>query len=206
MNDDVVVNLIACHECDLLHREVEVPPRSAAVCGRCGATLYRNVPDSLDRTLAYTLAASLLFIVANAFPIVQLDAQGNKNSTTLFGAVRTLHEQDMTSVAALVFFTTILTPALQLGAMLCMLLPLKFGHVPGRLTSLYRLVLRVRPWAMVEVFLLGMLVSLAKLVHFASLTPDVALWSFAVLIVLIACASSSFDARSFWQRVERAPS
>lgn len=194
--------LIACHECDLLQREVSLEAGAAARCRRCGAQLYRHVPDSLERTLAFTVAAAILFVLANAFPIVGLDAQGNRSSTTLFGTVRTLHDQGMTSVAVLVFATTILMPALQLLAMLYMLAPLRFGRVPRGMPMVYRLVETVRPWGMVEVFLLGTLVSLAKLAHMATLVPDVALWSFAALMVLLAAAAQSFDERSFWARVE----
>lgn len=197
-----VPSLIACHECDLLQREVPLPPRGVARCTRCGATLYRNVPNSIDRTLAYTLAATVVFVLANAFPIVGLDAQGNHTSTTLFGTVRTLHAQDMDSVAALVFFTTMLMPSLQLGAMLYILLPLKLGRVPRFLPTMFRMVEIARAWGMVEVFLLGTLVSLAKLAHLASLVPDIALWSFAALMVLLAASASSFDERSFWERVK----
>jgi paraquat-inducible protein A len=194
-------SLIACHECDLLQREVPLPTGRAARCRRCGAVLYRNTPDSLNRTLAYTLAAALLFAVANAFPIVGLDAQGNRTATTLFGTVRTLHDDGMTSVAALVFVTTILMPALELGAMLYMLLPLKLGRVPHGLPAMFRLVQTVRPWGMVEVFMLGTLVSLAKLAHLASVVPGIALWSFAALMVLLAAVSAAFDPRALWARV-----
>jgi paraquat-inducible protein A len=193
--------LIACHECDLLQREVPLPTGRAARCGRCGAVLYRNTPDSLNRTLAYTLAAALLFAVANAFPIVGLDAQGNRTATTLFGTVRTLHDDGITSVAALVFVTTILMPALELGAMLYMLLPLKLGRVPRGLPAMFRLVQTVRPWGMVEVFMLGTLVSLAKLAHLASVVPGIALWSFAALMVLLTAVSAAFDPRALWARV-----
>jgi len=195
-------SLIACHECDLLQREVVLPPGGAARCRRCDMVLYRNFPDGLDRTLALTLAAAVLYLVANAFPIVGLDAQGHRTSTTLFGSVRTLHEQDMTSVAALVFFTTIFVPVVQLGAMLYMLFPLKLGRVPPGLPHVFRLLQTVRPWGMVEVFLLGTLVSLAKLAHLASLVPGIALWSFGAVMVLLAAAASSFDPHSFWARVE----
>lgn len=197
-------SLIACHECDLLQREVPLPTGRAARCRRCGAVLYRNTPDSLNRTLAYTLAAALLFAVANAFPIVGLDAQGNRTATTLFGTVRTLYDDGMTSVAALVFATTILMPALELAAMLYMLLPLKLGRVPHGLPAMFRLVQAVRPWGMVEVFMLGTLVSLAKLAHLAKVVPGIALWSFAVLMVLLAAVSAAFDPRALWVRVATA--
>jgi paraquat-inducible protein A len=195
-------SLIACRECDLLQREIMLPPGGQACCSRCGAVLYRNKPDSLDRTLAFTVGAAVLFILANVFPVVGLEAQGNRTSTTLFGTVRTLHDQGMTSVASLVFVTTILVPALNMGAMLYMLLPLRLGVVPKGLPAMFRLIQTVRPWGMVEVFMLGTLVALAKLSHIAAVRPGVALWSFGMLMFLVAAAASSFDARALWARAD----
>jgi paraquat-inducible protein A len=108
----------------------------------------------------------------------------------------------MTSVAALVFVTTILMPALEIGAMLYMLLPLKLGRVPKELPAMFRLVQTVRPWGMVEVFMLGTLVSLAKLAHIAHVVPGVAIWSFAALMFLLAAAAASFDAHDLWALVD----
>jgi len=197
-----MASLIACHECDLLQREITLPPGGTACCPRCGGVLYRSVPEGFDRTLAYMLAAAALFVVANAFPIVALEAQGTRISTTLFGTVRTLHDQDMTSVAVLVFVTTFLMPALQMGAMLYMLLPIKLGLVPRRLPAMFRLVQTVRPWGMVEVFMLGTLVSLAKLAHIARVVPGVAIWSFGALMILLAAAAATFDPHDLWARVD----
>ena len=197
-----MASLIACHECDLLNRETVIPPGGKACCRRCGALLYRRTRNSLDRTLAFTLGAAVLMVVANLFPIVELDAQGHRTSTTLFGSVRTLYDDEMRSVATLVFATTILMPALETGAMIYMLLPLKLGWVPKRLPAMFRLVQTVRPWSMVEVFMLGTLVSLAKLEHLAHVVPGIALWSFGALMALMAAAAASFDAHELWARVE----
>lgn len=194
-------SLIACRECDLLQREIMLPAGGQACCSRCGAVLYRNKRDSLDRTLAFTVGAAVLFILANVFPVVGLEAQGNRTSTTLFGTVRTLHDQGMTSVAVLVFVTTILMPALDIGAMLYMLLPVRLGVVPKGLPAMFRLIQTVRPWGMVEVFMLGTLVSLAKLSHIASVRPGVALWSFGMLMFLVAAAAASFEAHDLWEQV-----
>ena len=185
-----MTSLIACHECDLLNRETVIPPGGKACCRRCGALLYRRTRNSLDRTLAFTLGAAVLMVVANLFPIVELDAQGHRTSTTLFGSVRTLYDDEMRSVATLVFATTILMPALETGAMIYMLLPLKLGWVPKRLPAMFRLVKTVRPWSM------------AKLEHLAHVVPGVALWSFGALMVLMAAAAASFDAHELWARVE----
>jgi len=155
-------------------------------------------------TLAYTLGAAVLFVIANLCPIVGLEASGNRTSTTLIGTVRTLHETDMTSVAALVFVTTILMPMLDIGAMLYMLLPLKFGWVPRGLPATFRLIQTVRPWGMVEVFMLGTLVSLAKLSHLAHVVPGIGLWSFGALMFLVAAAAATFDPRELWARADAA--
>ena len=199
--------LIACHECDLLQREaVTLPPRGKALCRRCGAVLYRNNPDGLDRTLAYALTAAVVFVVANSFPIVGLDAQGNRTSTTLLHMVRVLHDDGMTSVAMLVFVTTFLMPALEIAALVYLLAPLRLGRVPAHFAAVYRLVHAVRPWGMVEVFLLGTLVSLAKLAHLAHVQPGIALWSFGALMVLLAAAAASFEPHALWERAETAGS
>jgi paraquat-inducible protein A len=196
------LRLIACHDCDLLQRATPLPEGGTARCPRCGAVLYRRRSDGLNRTLAYALGAATLFVVANSFPIVGLEAAGNHTSTTLFGTVRTLYDQDMTSVAGLVFVTTILMPALQIGALLYMLLPLKLGRVPHGLPAVFRVMHAVRPWGMVEVFMLGTLVALTKLAALASVVPGIALWSFGVLMLLIAAAAASFDSHELWTRVE----
>src|SRR5712675_1949562 len=106
--------LIACHECDLLQRTPPLQERTVARCRRCMSLLYRPLDEDLDRPLAYTLAATILFAIANAFPIVGLELQGQSTTATLIGTAQALYQQDMQLLAALVFFTTVLVPAVQL--------------------------------------------------------------------------------------------
>ena len=82
--------IIACRECDLLQREVTPPLHGTAQCARCGAELFRNKPASLEHTLAFLMAAAIFFLIANAFPLLTLEAQGVRNTTTLFGASQAL--------------------------------------------------------------------------------------------------------------------
>jgi len=192
--------LIACHECDLLQREVPLPRSGVARCGRCGATLYRSQPESLELTLALTVGAIVLFVVANTFPIVGLKIQGQLIQTTLYNTARTLYDEDMKSVAALVFVTAIAMPALELFALTYLLLPLRLGRVPPYFAAVFRMLQSVRPWGMVEVFMLGVLVSLVKLAHLASIVAGAALWSFAALMLVMAAISTTFDARELWAK------
>jgi paraquat-inducible protein A len=193
--------LTACHECDLLQREPLLPPGGVACCPRCSAVLFRHTPDSLDRALAYTIGALILFIVANIFPIVGLEVQGTQNATSLFGATNAIWDEGMKGVAALVFLTTILIPALELALMAYVLLPLKLGWMPQGLPSILRVLQSVRPWSMTQVFMLGVLVSLVKLAHLAHVVPGLALWSFGGLILLLTAAVSSFNTHELWNLV-----
>lgn len=190
--------LIACPHCDLLQRPIELTRDTLARCGRCAMVLYRPYDENLDRPLAFTLAAAILFVVANAFPIVGLELQGQHTAATLFGTAQALYAQNMRMLGALVFLTTILVPAVQLSAMAYVLGLLRMGRVPKHLPLALRMLQAVRPWGMVEVFILGLLVSLVKLGGMATVVPGTALWSFGGLLMMIAAAVATFDARSIW--------
>ncbi|HCE68812.1 MAG TPA: paraquat-inducible protein A [Geobacter sp.] len=194
--------LIACHDCDLLQREIPLKRGCAASCRRCGAVLYRNATDSIDRTLAYTLAAAVLFVIANLFPIFAIEVQEAGSEINLFGAVQSLWDKQMHSVSLLVFLTTILIPALELITMTYLLLPLKFHSVPAGAYILLGMLKIVKPWGMIEVLMLGVLVSLVKLTSSFKVIPGIALWSFGALTLLLAAAAATFSARDVWERMD----
>ena len=192
-------DLIACHECDLLQTEPQLAPGETARCARCKAFLARNPPDSIDRTLALTLCAAILYVLANVYPLVGLEMQGRRVEVTLFEAVQVLWRNGMGPVAGLVFVTALLFPVLELLMILLVLVPLRLGRVSPKLAAFFRLVRSVQPWGMTEVFLLGMLVSLVKLSHLASVILGTAFWAMAALIVALTLAGRAFDTRLLWQ-------
>ena len=195
-------NLVACAECDALQREVPLDDNGRALCVRCGAELYRCKVGSLDQTLAFVLAAAVVFIFANTHPLMGLDARGLHTSATLLDTARALWEHDMASVALLVFVTIWVMPVAQLAAMLYMLVPLKLGTLPPRIHFAYRIANGAQRWAMVEVFLLGALVSLVKLTQVATVDPGAGIYAVGGYVMLIAAAVSSFEPRALWSRVE----
>lgn len=197
-------SLIACHECDALQRKVSLPPGGTAYCIRCGAQLYREPRGTFDHTLSWAISSAVLLALANAFPIVVLEVQGQQTEATLYGAARALHEQDMTAVAALVFFTTIVAPGLVLAAMIYLLSPLRFGRLAPGFGPLFRVMQASGPWGMLEVFMLGILVALVKLSHVASVLPGVGMWAFAALMITFAAMSASYDSAQIWAKAEAA--
>lgn len=195
--------LIACPHCDLLQREILLPPKGTACCSRCGTTLYRNLPDSLNRSLALTVGAAVLFLVANSSPLLGITLQGDGNAVNLLQAVRSLWSQGMHLISSVVFVTTFLVPALELSMLLYLLVPLRFNHTPAGSFLAMRVLQTIKPWSMQEVFMLGILVSLVKLVKDFRIVPGVALWSFGALTLVLAALASSFNPRDVWAHLDK---
>ncbi|MCK4485435.1 MAG: paraquat-inducible protein A [Desulfobacterales bacterium] len=193
-------SLIACHECDLLHRVKPLTHGSVAQCMRCGAVLYRQKKDSLNRTLSLTIAGLILFVVANTHPFLALKSGGLVQQTTLITGIKELYAQGMEALALLVLFTSILAPLVHLVGMLYVLLPLKFNRLPRNLPGVFRLVQSLQPWSMMEVFMLGILVSVVKLAKMGEIVPGMALYSFLVLIFVLAASTASLDPHLIWKR------
>ncbi|HPF58994.1 MAG TPA: paraquat-inducible protein A [Candidatus Competibacteraceae bacterium] len=196
---------ITCHECDLLQQLKPPPPGGCTRCPRCGAVLHRSKRNSLNRTLALSLAGLILFIIANTFPFLAFEMQGQITETQLFTGVTDLYHQGMWGLAALVLFTTIIVPAVQLTLMLYVLVPIKLGRTPGHLAGVFRLLQTLTPWGMMEVFMLGILVSVVKLAGMATIVPGLALWAFGLLIFVLAAAAAALDPHRVWEKVRYAP-
>jgi paraquat-inducible protein A len=194
--------LIVCEQCDLLQQEAVLEPGGNAMCGRCGNVLFRSQPRGLELSLVFAVTAAALFLISNCFPIVTISSQGLTNSTTLLDAADRLVHDGLPSIATLVFITTFLMPALEIAALIYLLLPLKLGRLPPYLSWAFRLIYLVKPWAMVEVFMMGLLVTITKLNAFASVEPDIALISFVLLMISVTAAAANFDPHNFWKRVD----
>jgi paraquat-inducible protein A len=196
--------LTACHECDLLQWEQPLHEGGTARCRRCGAVLYRYLPATVDRSLAFTVAAAILFALANCFPIVGLSVNGTLVETTLFGAASSLYTDGMWPIAGLDFVTTLLMPSLNILAVIYLLLPLRIGGLPQKPAIALRVLRHVAPWGMLEVLMLGMLVALVKLQHIATVVPGIAIWAFGGVMLMLAAAAATFNPRDIWARIETA--
>jgi paraquat-inducible protein A len=190
--------MVACPQCDALQLEPGLVPGGSADCVRCGAELYRYKPGSIDHTLAFLLAAAVVFAFANIYPLLEMDARGLRSLTTVFGTVRALDAAGMPSVALLVFVTALLLPVVELAAMLYMLLPLRLRIVPPGLRIAFRVVNAVQFWGMAEVFLLGALISFVKLKDIATVHPGIALYAVGAFVFLLTAADAWYEPRAVW--------
>ncbi len=195
-------SLVACPYCDLLQRLPAVAPGETARCPRCITELWPRREDSLNRTLALTIAAAFLCFIVNIVPMLGLNAAGQESSTTVFGGAELLWEHGTHAVATLVFFSAVLAPALQISFLLLVLLGVRCEHPPAWVGTLLRHIPFTQLWSMLEVMLLGVLVALTKISEFATVIPGHAIFAVGGLVVVLATIQSIFDPREVWERVE----
>jgi paraquat-inducible protein A len=195
--------LIACHDCDLLQQRRALRDGEVARCARCQAFLYRRKPRSLDRALALSLAALILFILANTFPFLSMQVQGREQFITLPSAVGSLLAGNQWLLAACVGFLILLAPLLKLLSLLYVLIPLRLGKRVPHSSRYYRLARQIAPWNMVEVYLIGTLVALVKLAELATIVLGISFWSFVGLIICETAAGIALDGVALWSSLER---
>ena len=193
-----VPDIIACEGCDAIYRRARLRPRDVATCPRCGTELERHSGQQRRRVLPLTVASLIMFAIANLFPIVEIEVRGLRSETTLAGAVLALTEAGMPPVALLVLATTILFPLVQLCILVWLLIPLERERRAPGFAWMVRAMQSLRPWGMIEVFLLGVLVAIVKLSSIATVVAGPALWAFMVLTVLLTSVLA-FDPRGFWE-------
>ena len=191
--------LVACHECDLLHERIALEPSSRAHCSRCGASLYRVVEHGVERPLALALAALGLFLLAHAFPFVSLNIEGRTEQNLVVSGITALWDEGMVDLAVLVSLTSVVFPLVTILALLWLTLPLKLGarSVPGA-GQVYRLMHALGPWSLLAVFMLGALIAFVKLLDLASVIPGVSMFAFAALMLVATAANATFVPQFLW--------
>jgi paraquat-inducible protein A len=197
---------VACPDCDLLQRIPPLPPRGKARCPRCGLILATEPTDSLNRALALTFTAAIVFIIANTEPLMRISAVGRHESTTIVGGAYQMWIQGQLVTAMIVAFCAVLAPAGYILFMLTVLLAVRRTHVPQWVGELLRWADHMQPWSMNEVMMLGILVALIKIAELAAVDPGIGMFAVGGLVVLFAAIMVTFDPRKVWNRIELAGS
>ncbi len=195
------LGLAACHTC------AKVSPVALGRCPRCGTRLHLRKPDSLQRTAALLVAASVLYIPANAMPIMSVSEIGGTTASTIMGGVATFWQSGSYLIAAIIFTASILIPVVKIVALvwLCAAAAGKVRPSPKVLGKVFWFTEVVGRWSMVDVFVVAILVALVQIGAFMTITPGPAALAFAGVVVLTMFAAMSFDPRLLWDRFEPAP-
>ena len=186
--------LVSCHVC------TEVAPLGTPRCATCDEPLHARKPASLSRTSALLLASALLYIPANLLPIMTYRELGIGEPKTILAGCRELMAEELWSLAAIVFVASIVVPMLKLvglGGLVWSVRRRSQWRMRER-AQLFRLVDFIGRWSMVDIFVIGILVSLVQLGALAQVEVGPAATFFAAVVVLTMLAAESFDPRLIW--------
>ena len=190
--------LALCHSCAL------VSPVEMERCPRCHASLHLRNRESLQRTIALTLGALILYFPANMLPILTVDSFAGRQSNTIVGGVIDFWREEDYPVAVIIFAASVVIPVLKLISIAVLCFAAHVGRWPQPMTRLYRVTEFIGRWSMVDVFVVAILVGVVQLGSVISIQPGAAAVSFAGVVVLTMLAAETFDQRLIWDAAARA--
>jgi len=178
-------------------------PGARALCMRCNATLRHARADSLNKSLALNTAALVLLLMSASTTMMHVSIAGILRSADLFTGPLNLQQNGIWQLAVVVLFTTVAAPLLKLVAMVYVLAGVRMQRPPRHLRRVFAWVDRLRPWAMIEVYLLGVAVAYVKLLDIVSIDIGFALYTLVLLMLTMGWADSSLDHQAVWEAMER---
>jgi len=196
------MGLVQCRDCGLLCQAA--PPGQQGYCPRCEAPLRQRRPGSLQRAWAFLISAAILFFPANLLPIMLTTSLGRTQKDTIMSGVVYLWVTGSWPLALVVFVASILVPFTKILALFLLLITihLRSDWAPLQRTRLYRLLELVGPWSMLDIYVLGLLVSLVQLQSLATIIlPGPAALAFAGVVVLSMLSAMNLDPRMIWDPI-----
>ena len=192
----------ACHECDLMIGLDELESGQRARCPRCGWLLTAYHAEATRRALSIALAAAVLLAMANSFPFLELQASGLEKMMTIPRAGAELYQAGHAVLAGMVLLPIAVLPAVMLATMIALLVPLRRRARSSWLVPTGRLLFALNPWAMVEVFIIGVLVSLVKIGAMATIVIGISFWAYIGFVLCFIAAIGSLDRFQIWREIE----
>jgi paraquat-inducible protein A len=193
---------VGCFECDLLVTIDPLDPGERANCPRCDHLLTQNTPDGLTRSLAFSLAAAMLLAMSMAFPFLSLKSGGFEHTMTLPRSAYELYRDGYLSIAILVMGPIVAAPALMIAALVALLIPLRRGKRSSWLIPTGRFLFFLSSWSMVEVFVIGVLVSLVKISAMATVILGISFWAYVSFAICFTATLANLDRVQLWERIE----
>lgn len=196
-----ISNYDACPECDLLLNACTTRVGEKAHCPRCGLLLSRPRKESIERSFALSIAGFILIFPANLLPMVGIKIMGNTSDGRLYSGVLALFDENMWSVAIVVFLVSILFPILYIVLSLLISGHLYFNRPNRYLVQWMRWMQHLNAWVMLEVYMMGIIVACVKLMSIAQLQFGWGLYAFIALLIITTLLMNHLDNNLFWQRI-----
>lgn len=199
-------HLIACPGCDLLHHRRELLLGEQARCDRCSDIVQTRKIHTIDRTLAAALAGIVLLLLSLCLPFLSLSRSGIESNISVLDAVQSLWASDMLWLGFLTLGLIVCLPLARLLLLGWVLWRIRFNRKIRRsMRMAFRWSLRLEPWAMAEIFMVGVVVSLVKISTLANLQVGLAFWSLLVLVAIMILVNLTLCRDTVWTTLSRKP-
>ncbi len=193
----------ACPGCDLLMPKITTPPPGTKVeCPRCGAEIYRHKNNSVSRTLALGIAGLLLYLPAIFLPLMTFKTLGMSDSGNVLDSIMGFFSQGYFFAASIVLISAVIFPLMKLSLLVTISLCIKLQRFPTVLPQLFRLYIHLDEWGMVEVYLLGIMITIIKMYSTVDILYGPGFFSFIGLVLLTMGSSAVLDKTTFWRCLE----
>jgi paraquat-inducible protein A len=169
-----------------------------AMCRRCDSTLAGPATGRVDAPLALAGAALVLLLAALVWPLMTVSSLGAARESWLDTCVSALWGQGFLSLAALVAAFTVALPCIYLALLLWVLIALRFD-LGGPLGRLFRWVQHLRPWMMIEVYLVGCFVAYSRIKVVSTIEIGLGGWCLLGASLLFLLVLTQLDARTVWE-------
>jgi paraquat-inducible protein A len=193
--------LVGCKTCGMVQQLPQLPSGYKAECARCGESMGRGRPLSRHLTAALSLAAIFLYVPANIYPVMSMHYLGRETENTVWGGVQALWHDGMWGVALIVFTASMLVPLLKLIGLFYLVANRGTQRQKFR-THIFKIIEKIGPWAMLDVFMLAIMVAVIRFGRFATVVPGPGIIAFTAVVVLTLLASASFEPRLIWKGEE----
>jgi paraquat-inducible protein A len=203
MKNSELDNLIICHKCHTLHEKVPLNNDSKAFCSQCDILLYKNDKHLLDRTLALVVTAFISLIVAFEFTIVTININGLEQSLNLTSLFVVILENEQYLVGLMLLFLIVIFPFVILIAMFFLIIYMKMGKAEYLVKRLLILLAHLRPWSMVDIFFISLLVAMVKLFDIAQIELGISFAAFILTLFLDAIITKNMSFYELWEHHDK---
>lgn len=200
--NDTLDTLTACPDCDLLLPSPQIPEEHSGACPRCGKTLRKKTADSIVKTLSLSIAGLLLYLPAILLPLMTFKSFGFSDTANILESIVNFYLNEYYFVSLMVLLSAVVFPLVLLCCILVVSLQLHMRRYPPYLARLFRIYLHLEEWAMVEVYLLGIMITVIKMVDTSEISYHTGIFCFTGLVLITLAISTVIDKHLFWHLIE----
>ncbi len=194
-------NIVVCPDCDLLLEKSRSKPGYKIICPRCGCILAAPVKNSVEKTMALSLTGLFLFPPAIFLPLLTLDILGLESSGSIYASAKAMVESGFWFTGTAVFVTSIVVPCIKLLLLFLVSLQIQTGKSDASTVFMFKAYRRLDEWGMLEVYMIGILVTIIKLLHMAKIEYDIGFFCFIGLLSATLLSSSFLDENYYWDKI-----